>query len=182
MTNNFQKFKKVPLFISIIFLLLSFSVFLILYMQIQNNNKKSEQAEIAWQDEANRRNEMKALDRSLKIIEEEKALLETHFLKSSDVVSLLDMVEKLASEAGAKAEVSLVDLLKDNAGLVVEMKASGRFEAVYKFLTLLENSPYELNFILIDMQKLGEEAGSDKKAAVSLWSATFRVRLLSFIP
>ena len=37
------------------------------------------------------------------------------------------------------------------------IKASGSFEALYKFLTLLENSPYELDFISMDIQKLGGE-------------------------
>lgn len=181
MKNNFQKFKKTPLFLSITFFLFACFVFWFFYTEIQNNNETSEQSQITWQNEASRRDEIESLDHSLQTTEEERALLETHFIRSSDVVPLLDMIEKLAPESGAKAEVSLVDLLKDNIGLIVEMKVTGRFEAVYKFLMLLENSPYELDFISVDMQKSNEQDTSDKKNPFSLWSATLRVKLLSFI-
>lgn len=159
----------------------SFSLFLFLYREIYQNSSTSEQMQIAWQNEAKKREELKSLDSSLKNIESEVALLETHFIKSSDIVPFLDMIEKLAPRVGAKAEVVLVDLPKDNSGLIVEVKATGFFEALYKFLTLLENSSYEIDVISMDMQKLGGEVMPDKKKTLPEWSATFRVKLLSFI-
>lgn len=179
--NNFQKFKKMPLFSSLAFLLSVCFVFLYLYTQIQKNNEVSRQLETTWQSEANKQEELKMLDQGLKITEGGRAALETHFIQSSDVVPFLDMVEKIAGEVETKAEISLVDLSKDNAELTVEMKATGHFEAVYKFLTLLENSPYELDFVSIDMQKSSGGDGSGKGALIPTWSATFKIKLLSFI-
>ena len=181
MQNNFQKFQKTPLFLSVIFLVFSCFVFLFFYEEIQNNSKTSELAQITWQSEANKRNETQSLNRSLQMTEQERTLLETHFIRSSDVVPFLDMIEKLAPEVGARVEISLVDIPKDNSGLIVEMKVTGIFEALYKFLTLLENSPYELDFISMDIQKLGGEIVSDKIRLFSQWSAIFRIKLLSFI-
>ena len=180
MKNNFQKFNKVPLLISLIFFSFSLATFVFLYTKIQTNHKISKQLEADWRSEASKREETKTLDRSLKMLEEERALLEKHFIKSSDVVPFLDMVEKMAPKVGAKAEISLVDLSKDNSSLTVEMKATGQFEAVYKFLTLLENSPYELDFMLISMQRLGE-VNPDGGVQSALWSGIFKVKLLSFI-
>src|SRR3989338_2113019 len=181
--NNiaFKKFQKTPLFLSIIFLVFSCFIFLFFYEEIQNNSKTSELAQITWRSEANKRNETQSLNRSLQMTKQERTLLETHFIRSSDVVPFLDMIEKLAPEVGARVEISLVDIPKDNSGLIVEMKVTGIFEALYKFLTLLENSPYELDFISMDIQKLGGEIVSDKIRLFSQWSAIFRIKLLSFI-
>lgn len=181
MKNNFQKFKKTPLFLSIIFLTFSCFVFFFLYREIQNNSVISEQAQVAWQSEANKRAEMQSLNRLLKTIEQERTLLETYFIQSSDIVPFLNMVEKLAPKVGAQAEIVLVDIPKDNSGLMVEMKVLGHFEALYKFLTLLENSPYELDFISMNIQKLGGETVSNGESLFPAWSTVFRVKILNFI-
>ncbi|KKS24035.1 MAG: hypothetical protein UU82_C0013G0003 [Candidatus Nomurabacteria bacterium GW2011_GWC2_41_8] len=118
----------------------------------------------------------------LQKIADSRILLETHFAKSSDVVPFLDTIEKLALEVGTKAEVNSVDILTDNTGLIVGLKASGSFEAIYKFLTLLENSPYELDFPSIDMHKLAVSGVSDENIQNLKWEATFRIQLLSFVP
>lgn len=181
MQNSFQKFQKIPLFLSILLLVFSCFVFLFLYKEVQNNSRNSEQTQITWQNETKKREELQSLNHSLKTTEQERTLLEAHFIRSSNVVPFLDLVEKLAPEVGAKAEVVLVNIPEDSSGLVVEMKVTGRFEALYKFLTLLENSPYELDFISMDIQKSDVGAVPDKKSSFSEWSAVFRVKLLNFI-
>ena len=182
MQRNFQKFQKAPLILSLIFLIFSCLVFFFLYREIQNNRIVSEQAQTAWQDEANRRDELQSLNRLLKNIEEERELLENYFLQSFDIVPFLDMIEKLAPRVGAEAEIVLVDMPKDNSLLTVEMKATGRFEAVYKFLTLLENSPYERDFISMNMQKSSVGATAQSGEILpSTWSVVFRVKIVNFI-
>jgi len=70
----------------------------------------------------------------------------------------------LAPKAGTVAQIDLVNTLPNNAGLIVGMKVSGSFQAIYKFLTLLENSPYELDFLSMDMHKLTIEEVPSKNA------------------
>ena len=182
MQGNFKKFQKTPLLLSILFLGFSCLIFFFLNRAIKNNIADSEQIQIVWQNEANKIEELKSLDSLLEKTKEKRILLESYFIHGSDdAVSFLDIVEKLAEDAGGKAEVVLVDIPKDNSGLVVEMKATGRFEALYKFLTLLENSPYEIELISMDIKKLGGETLFNETGASSLWSATFRIKLLSFI-
>ena len=178
MKNNFP---KIPFFISILFFCLFFSAFLYLYKETNNNDEESRLAESEWQVEAQRRDEIRALNNSIKIIEEERARLETHFARSSDVVPFLDTIEGLASQVGAKAEITSVDIMKDHTGLMVEMKASGTFGGLYKFLTLLENSPYELEFVSIDLNRGAVLSGSDSNIKNLKWEATFKIKLLSFI-
>jgi hypothetical protein len=112
----------------------------------------------------------------------DRILLETHFAKNSDIVSFLDTIEKLAPTVEAKAQVNSVNTSADNSRLLVGLKASGNFEAIYKFLTLLENSSYELDFLSMDLHKIASLDNINKSAADSKWEVVFEIQLLSFVP
>ena len=179
MQNNFP---KMSLFLSFMFFCVSFFVFLFFYRAISDNNKESQLKEQQWQSETLRRNGIKQLDDSVKMIEGDRAQLETHFAQSSDIVPFLDTIEGLAPKTGITAEVTSVDLSADRTELVVGMKTSGTFNGLYKFLTLLENSPYELEFIGVDMRReMGVNIGS-KNIVISKWNIALKIKLLSFVP
>jgi hypothetical protein len=153
-----------------------------LYRIINNNNQKAEQGAIAWQTEASRRNEITSLNNSLGQIAEDRASLETHFVQSSDVVTFLDTFGEIATLSGTKAEIDSVDTGTNNSELVVGLKVTGSFGAVYKFLTLLENFPYELDFISMDMHEEMVPSVSSKNIIIPDWEADFKIQLLSFVP
>ncbi|MEX2029209.1 MAG: hypothetical protein WD963_01880 [Candidatus Paceibacterota bacterium] len=170
MKNNFQKFQKAPLIFSLILFLVSSFGFVVLYQNTQNNNQIFEVAELEWRTETFKKNEIASLERLLQAVEGERAMLSTHFIQSSDVVPFLDTIEKLAIRVNAEAEVTLIDISPENTSLMVGVRATGTFANLYKFLTLLENSPYQIEFTLMDLRR-GEEE----------WSAIFTIKLLSFI-
>ncbi|OGI95450.1 hypothetical protein A2917_02735 [Candidatus Nomurabacteria bacterium RIFCSPLOWO2_01_FULL_42_17] len=174
-----NSFSKMPILLSLI--LFAFSCFLLFffYKAINSNDEESRSKEAEWQTEANRREEIETLDNSIKIISPERALLETHFAQSSDVVPFLNTIEGLATKVGAKAEVTSVKILEDKTALSVDMQASGTFSSLYKFLTLLENSPYALEFAGVDMRKEVTFEGAQGTSG-SKWSAVFKIKLLSF--
>ncbi len=177
-----SNFPKMPLFLSVIFFICSSLVFLFFYRAINDNNQKSQLKEGEWQSEKLKRDEMKTLDHSVKIIEKERAQLETHFAQSSDIVPFLDTIERLAPKVSVKAEVTSVDILTDRTGLMVGMKASGTFPGLYKFLALLENSPYEIEFISMEMRReTGLGGVENKNVTVSKWDVIFKIKLLSFV-
>ena len=180
MKNNLQKILLVASLTLFVILGLA-SVFL--YKKINDNNQKADQNTVAWMEGERRRADIMSLDRSFQEITDDKILLEAHFAKSSDVVPFLDTLEKLAPKAGVKTEVDSVSVKDKDAGLVVGMKASGSFTAIYKFIMLLENSPYELHFLSMDIHKLLQGSVSvGKDAKDSKWEAVFKIQLLSFIP
>lgn len=180
--NTQSNFSKMSLFLSAIFFCIFLSIFLFLYKAVDNNNRESQLKEEKWQNEALRRDEIKMLNRSVKTVKEERAQLETHFAQSSDIVPFLDTIEELGDKVGVKAEFTSVDILKDSTGLMVSMKALGTFQALYKFITLLENSPYELEFVRMDMQRETEPSNANgKNISVSKWRVTFEIKLLSFV-
>ena len=161
---------------SIIFFLVFCFLFLTLYRQIESHSREAGQNLALWQTEALKRDNLRELYNSMKMIEVERAELEKHFAKSSDVVPFLDTVERLARDTGAQAEITSVNVLGDKTGLSVGVKASGAFTALYKFIKLLENSPYELEFVSMDLRKV---TASDSQNAG--WNLSLGITLISFI-
>ncbi len=176
--NN--KSQKKYLIGSLIFLLVVSGIFAFLYVQIKNNNIASEEAEIEWNSEISKLNNIKVLNLSIRDIEKEKALFESHFVKNSDIVSFLDTLEGYAKDVSVNASISAVDTLPDDAGLVIGIRTFGTFESLYKFLMLLENSKYEMNVVEFDIQKDGAST-LDGTEQVPQWSASFKIQLLAFM-
>lgn len=175
-------FPKISLLFAIILFLFSCFVFVFLYKQINTNNQKAETDTITWQTEALRRNDITLLNNSLVQVSNDRALLETHFAQSSDIVPFLNTIEQLSSSAGTKAQVDSVNVGSSNTGLLINLTASGSFQQIYKFLTLLENSPYELGFSSVNISKSTVLDASSKTINSSSWDATIQVQLLSFVP
>jgi len=153
--------------------------FLFLYLTINNNKEMLDLAKEKWQTENILKKNTQSLINSIKMIETEKALLETHFIKSSDIVPFFNTIEKLAKDVGVEAEVVGVDVPKDNSSLTVEMEVLGSFEMIYKLILLLENSQYNLEFVLVNIKNINKDMLSIDKN--SDWTATFKIKLLSFV-
>lgn len=171
--KSFRKFKKVPLVLSVSLLVISLVGLMLLLRGINQNKVAAETARAEWQAEALRRYELKSLDTLLKNAEAERKELDTHFATRENVVPFLDSIEDLARRAGASPEVVSIDETPDKNSLFVIIRAEGSWSAVYKFLELLENSAYELEFIAADIGKKPESAD---------WEASFKIKLLTFIP
>lgn len=169
-SKKFKKFKKAPLLLSLLFLLLSCGAWMFLYGKIKDNKIISEKVGGEWQAEAVRRDEIRSLERSILEIEVERGELETHFAQSSNVVPFLDTIERLATNAGANSEVTSVDVSSEKSELEVALTAQGSFASIYKFIRLLENSPYEIEIDSFNVEK----------GTAGEWAGSFTIRLLSF--
>jgi len=170
--KSFRKFKKEPMILSVALFLAAAAAFIFLYSRINKNITLATLAESKWQEEIGRREGIKSVDRLLKEIEPQKVALESHFARGSNAVPFLDSLEKLARGAGTEPEITMVDVAKDDPGLLVELTAKGTFEAVYKLLLLLENSNYELRITAVDFSREAE----------GIWNGVFKIKLISFIP
>jgi len=114
-------------------------------------------------------------------IADDSSLLESHFVQNSDIVPFLNSLEQLASPVGASVVINSVSAGLNNTGPNVELKVTGSFGAIYKYLTLLENFPYELYFNSVDIHTLAAaETSGTKNIKNSKWEAIFKIQLLSF--
>lgn len=168
MRNNFQ---KILILVLIIFLGFFCYVFYFLYNQISKNSVSTDEITSQWQQEVSKNEEIKILNHGVKAVEKETIELEKHFAKNSDIGPFLDTIEQLAPKVGAIAETTSVDLSPDKMGLIVGLKVKGKFVPIYKFLTLLENSPYELE--ILSFKVFNIEKTSD-------WESDIQIRLISF--
>ncbi len=178
MQNNFQKFKKVPLIAATSLLIVPIVFYIFIYNNIQKNAEAYNKEEVEWQIKNAKKEEIKAITKELQMIEKERSLLNTHFIQSSDVVPFLDTVEQLAQKVNTQAEITQVDISSDKTSLAISVNASGSFQNLYKFLTLLENSPYQIEFTSVNLER--NVTGAVSKNAGE-WSATFTIKLLSFL-
>ncbi len=169
--------EKINLTFSVIFLGIACFTFNFLNSKIQNDNTLAKQNNVLWQQEMLKKNQMQSIQNGLKNIQDERAIFDKYFVSNSDLVPFLDNMEDLGNKSGAKVETTSVDLSNDNLSLVVGVKAVGSFSAVYKFLLLVENSPYELDVTSMDFQREAPES----VVAVPTWNTTFRLKLVSFI-
>lgn len=160
---------------SILFVGFSCFSFYFLYVQIDQIKSKIKLTHEDWQNEENRREAIKSLERSIKKIEKEKEIIDKHFVQSIDVVSFLDFFEQSGLLIGAKAEVGSVGLDKDQSTILVDINAFGSFESLYKYLRLLENAPYELEVVSFVVNKIGAVNNT-----IGSWTANFKLKLLSF--
>lgn len=177
-------FQKKSLIISVVLFLFSCFIFIYFVTYVNNIKKTTQLAQEKWQTEESQKENSRALVNLIKSIEPQRVQLETHFVQSSNIVPFLDTIEGLVKEAEVKAEVVSVNPAKVDSSLVVEMKAVGSFGAIYKLITLLENSPYILEFVSFDIQNSNvENLPVDKNIKIKIpqWVAIFQVRLLSFV-
>jgi len=177
-----NKFKNFSIFLSITLFIVVAVAFYLFYKEIKNKNVNSEKIITIWQTEDSRRNEIKTIMKSVKIIQQDNELIQNHFAKSSNVVPFLDNIDSLAPKVNAEDEITSVEILPETQELIIGIKVLGSFESVYRFLTLLENSPYEIEFIGVDIQKSNTGIKSEKTGKVFSWEGLFKIKLLSFIP
>lgn len=146
------------------------------YKKILSVKEDIAQKQSEWQIEENRRNEIKNLERSVKNLAEEKKDLDSHFVASDDPVAFLNSLESMALSVGAVAEVSTVGT-NNNAGLVVNLRATGGFDSLYKFLTLIENSHYIME---IQNMAMSTNVPEIKSTNVSKWDMSVQLKLTTF--
>ena len=175
-----KNFPIIAISTSFVFLMVSSFLFFHFHRQIDTNKNEFQTRCEEWKNEAIRRDEIRKLDNSVKVIEPERAKLDTHFANGSDIVPFLNTVEGLATKANVKAEVTSVDISGNGSGLLVGASAKGTFAGLYKFVTLLENSAYEIEFVGVQMNREAGVSVSSKSPSSTQWNAVLKIKLLSF--
>lgn len=169
------------LILSFLFFVLACASFWFLLGRINENKKLSDEAEIAWQTESTRRYDLNSLERSLKDVVKEVSMLQSHFVRTDDIVSFLNQIEYLGSLVGVKATIESVNSRDGDTGKVLTLgvKTVGSFSATYKFLMLLENSQYEVEVTEVNLNRQDAISSSIPNP---VWGGNFSIDVLSFVP
>lgn len=154
-------------------------LFFVLYQKVGENMKKVEDSTVGWGSVTGKQSNALPLNRLIEELSKDKQLIDGHFADNSDIVTFLDTLESLAPKTGVKLEVDSVNSKENNTKLQIGLKASGGFSSVYRFLLLLENSPYELDFLSVDFHKIQNINIDNKKSKESIWEGIFKIQLIS---
>lgn len=173
-TKNIKKI----IFASLL-LLVSMGSCAFVFWQINVKNKEAISHIEETQTELDRRNKITSLNMEIKNLSKERESLNSHFANRSNIVPFLDDLQKLAFSAGANAEITAVDIDPKTNGLIVEMKSVGNFSSIYKLLSLLENSQYQISFSSVKIL-VKSVSDKDKKITKREWEGFFKLTLLSF--
>jgi len=173
--------KKLQIPLSALLFLGLMFLYVFIYQETKKNNKEAYEVNVKLKDQEQKNISLLSLNKSIESIKKDEELLNTHFAHSGDIVPFLDTIEGLARKVGTEAEITSVDALPENSGLIINLKATGSFEKLYTLITLLENSTYKLEFTFLDMQKEDTGAIDTKDKKKSLWQANFKVKLLTFL-
>lgn len=176
MKNHRKKFPKIPLIVSLLFFTVSFSAFLFLYQQVQKQKTEAETIRLEAQNKETQIENARLLTNFLEETASAQQELERHFVYQDDVVPLLRFIENIGFRVGGQAEVVGVEVTVDGQELFVESVVKGNFDAAYKFITLLENAPYKVEFLSVEMKTiLGDESSGG-------WRGDIRMKVISFVP
>lgn len=168
-----MKNKKLSIIVFIGLLILA-SVFLCVFSFSSINKKTGQilnlQKEIAAAEKEFFKN--KSLGNFIGNLKEKKEKIDTVFFVSENgTVKIIEDLEFIAAKTGSGIKFNNINI---NDGVVqkplIQFFITGRFDQVFRYLALLENLPYLINFEKIQCKK-------DQSA----WGCDFEITLSSFI-
>jgi len=172
------KIKKL-LIVSVIFTLITWFVAVSLFLFIENENNKNSALFDEITEQTSRRDEIVALSRNTKALEEGMSKLDELFVGNNQeaVVSLIEEVESIAKTSGPELVISQVNISpignenldKYFENVDLEIEVEGSWKEVYYFLNLLENLPHNIKF------KQSKISSTDDNSGNLGWKAYFNV-------
>ncbi len=128
-------------------------------------------AEVIATSEA-KQNNIRALGAFLQDIESDRAKIEGAFINSKTLVSFIEEIERLATQANVGLVIELVTLPRSSDGFpVFHLKTDGSFNGTYRFLALLEALRYHVSLTNVQMFE---------NSVQKTWSSAIQLELLSY--
>jgi hypothetical protein len=125
--------------------------------------------------------EIGQLRKNVQATDENLKQLTLHFINTGDIVPFLETVEGYGRTLHVVTKFDSVVVEKSPNRVTLSLSANGTFTDVYRFIALLESSPYELTFTNVNLQST-DGGTQDKKLATGIWNAHITLSVLSVIP
>lgn len=108
----------------------------------------------------------------------EREIIQNSFLGQRDLVRFIEDLERVGRDSGIDLKVESASLVSrpEELGPSFRLRAQGSFSALFQYLLLLENLPYEISFEEANLSFSG--TGSRKGEAP--WSGFYVIKLISY--
>lgn len=116
----------------------------------------------------------------LKATETERVKLDTYFIDVKGTPRFLEALASLGKDAGIVLSFDSIDV-DSNSALRINFRAQGTFGNLFRFLSLIEASPYALEVGNLNLNKINVFSGKPGEKSENSWSANGTLRLLSFV-
>ncbi|GEM_PF-1753551 len=110
----------------------------------------------------------------------ERGKIDRYFVDIKGSAVFLERLQFFGKQAGVSVRLENVDI-EDKTVLRVNLATNGGFGETYKFLELLENTPYAIEVKSININKVRVSLDDKKNTSPNNWSGVFTIRLLSFV-
>ena len=121
------------------------------------------------------------IKQSLSDTDARRAKLDSYFVDPNNVVPFLETIEGYGKTAGVSTTFSEVQLADKPTHLTVTVDANGSFTNIYRFVSMLEAAPYEIQVTESDIQTVvpGTLNPIDGLPKVAGWDAAITLSVLS---
>lgn len=161
-----------------IFLIFSFTVLVFvifggwfLFNRISVLDKSIGETNISILNFTNDIKNLKSMESFLRESSEERKVLERAFVSEDGLVKFIEDLEENGKESGVDVEVNLATVSQDQSDSPsFRIESRGSFSSVYKYLTSLENLPYEISINRTSLDSEGE----------GKWRGIYEIKLLSY--
>jgi len=171
--KRIQSTKKL-LYVSVFAALLVVFLCGILFFQINKSQRLIEQYKEKISNRVNKAERLRSANHLLQNTKEERAKLPSYFVSGEDTVEFIEFIDSLGAESEVSMNVESVKLVdgeeKDPyADLHMSVSAQGDWDSIFRFLSLLELMPYNVDIrdVMINGNLKGERKGSNWSGKIS---------------
>lgn len=160
-----------------------FGACLYLFTEIKSKNKYIASVASEFASASEKESKIADIKSVIRMRAEDKAYIDAHFVDGGDIAGFFGEVEDLGKQTGVLVEIGTADFTKDKTKkLRLVFKASGSFEAIIRFIELLENFKYELVQKRVAIEKDSMQVVSpDKGKPGIVWRGDFELELSSLV-
>ncbi len=123
------------------------------------------------------------LKKNLANAKDKEQILLAHFAEADNSVPFFNTIEGYGKSTGVAVKFDTASIPKDATRFDVTISFKGSFSGVYRFLSLLEASPYEIRIINTQLQANLIDVPVSKKTSIPQvqWGGTISLSLLSVV-
>lgn len=124
---------------------------------IKNKNKHISVVTSTLQEKINEKDNMKILEKRMLDLGDTRNKINSYFIDTSNVDEFVEYLEGLGDTYGAELLVRSVDTPNNEKNkLVFGIEINGSFSNLTKIVSILENSPYNISFDSLYLNKITE--------------------------